>query len=570
MLLLTRSSRHALLSLLICLGAALSFNAVPASAQANASGRSQIFSGVDIYGGWAYYNPLNSQVGGYKFPVIDNFNTTMSATVYLNRHFGVQVEGAYLSGGNPHSLYGPCSSSPDCNPSLYTGEAGLVYRYPLGAFTPFAHGLGGGIRMNGPASQPLSWGYGVTGGVGLDLDLPYFNHRFALRLFQADMQFNHTMDGAANATNTLGGTADVGAVKVSEGLVVHFGQQIATNTPLVFGCGAGPTTVYAGETVTVTGSTVGLPAKTKKPITYVWASKGGTVTPDGATATIDTTGLAPGQYDVVGKISVGNQSAFCSAPFNVQPFEPPTITCTATPSTVVSGTNSTIDCVGRSPQRRSLTYACTTSEGQISGTGQSETLSTAGLTAGTVTVTCKVTDDTGQTASTLTQVTVTEPKKPLAPKPESLCTLNFVRDVRRPTRVDNEAKGCLDDIALSLNLRSDSKLVLVGNGTATEKPEEAAARALNARQYLTTEKQIDPSRIEVRIGDTSGKTVKTYLVPAGASFDTTRTETFDEKAVVRKGQAYPGQHPAGKPHKRHKPAPKPATAPKPAATAPKP
>ena len=46
----------------------------------------------------------------------------------------------------------------------------------------------------------------------------------------------------------------------------------------------------------------------------------------------------------------------------------------------------------------------------------------------------------------------------------------------------------------------------------------AAERAVNAKDYLVTEKGIDASRISVATGTTDGQTVEDYLVPSGATF----------------------------------------------------
>jgi hypothetical protein len=70
------------------------------------------------------------------------------------------------------------------------------------------------------------------------------------------------------------------------------------------------------------------------------------------------------------------------------------------------------------------------------------------------------------------------------------------------------------------------------------KPEAAAERTLNIQQYLTEEKGIDPGRIEVRVGDTSGRTANNILIPTGATYNDANTQRFDEKAIVRHGQAY--------------------------------
>jgi hypothetical protein len=105
-------------------------------------------------------------------------------------------------------------------------------------------------------------------------------------------------------------------------------------------------------------------------------------------------------------------------------------------------------------------------------------------------------------------------------------------------RVDNEAKGCLDDIALTMQQQAGAKLVVVGNSSANEHPEAGAERALNARQYLVQEKGIDSSRIEVRAGSMPGRFVSNTLVPPGAHFDGSSSRTFDENSIVRHGQAY--------------------------------
>jgi hypothetical protein len=129
----------------------------------------------------------------------------------------------------------------------------------------------------------------------------------------------------------------------------------------------------------------------------------------------------------------------------------------------------------------------------------------------------------------------------------SLCSINFDRDKRRPARVDNEAKACLDDIALNMQRSSDAKLAVVGNASSTEKTGAslAASRAVNTKEYLVTEKGVDASRISVYTGSQDGKTVATTLIPTGATLDTTGLTPVDESAV----KAVPRSAPARK-HKK--------------------
>jgi hypothetical protein len=127
----------------------------------------------------------------------------------------------------------------------------------------------------------------------------------------------------------------------------------------------------------------------------------------------------------------------------------------------------------------------------------------------------------------------------------SLCSVSFERDAKRPERVDNEAKACLDDVALALQRSSDAKLALVGNEDAKEqkvddrlaklkhnkKPTAAAERAVNTKDYLVTDKGIDASRIMVYTGTDDAQTVTTSLIPAGATNPAASDTTVDESAV---------------------------------------
>jgi hypothetical protein len=108
---------------------------------------------------------------------------------------------------------------------------------------------------------------------------------------------------------------------------------------------------------------------------------------------------------------------------------------------------------------------------------------------------------------------------------------------------------CLDGIALTLNREATAKLVFVGDSRPDERPEIAAERAMNAREYLVKEKAIDPARISVRVGETSGPVVKSYLVPAGATFSVPNTQRFDERRIPHSGPAYGVPH-GEVPHKR--------------------
>ena len=85
-------------------------------------------------------------------------------------------------------------------------------------------------------------------------------------------------------------------------------------------------------------------------------------------------------------------------------------------------------------------------------------------------------------------------------------------------RVDNEAKACLDDIALTMQRDANGRLVIVGSYAPNETQKAGLERASNERQYLTGEKGIDPQRIELRVGNAGDRSVANVFLPEGATF----------------------------------------------------
>ena len=496
-------------------------------------------SRVDVFLGYSYFG-AHGQVkpAGIAYSSIDE-GAMGSGAYYMNKYVGGEAIFAAHPDGH--------------NDGLYTISGGPIARAPMQNFTLFAHGLVGGARLGGPNSsnpfiyhEPYRWGPTLTAGGGMDYQLPFFDNRFSIRLFQADYRWMHTNYGPSvpiPTAGTLGGRTNLSGAELSTGVVAHFGH-IIPPPPVTYACSVSPTTVFPGDPITVTGTAANL--NPKKTATYSWTADGGTISGTSSTANIDTKTANPGTYTVKGHVTEGlkpGQSADCSASYTVKAFEPPTISCSASPSTVAPGDSATITATANSPQNRPLSYSYSSSAGTVTGSTPSATLSTAGAAPGTITVTCNVVDDKGQTASSTTTVTVNAPPPPPAPETSALCSVSFERDAKRPARVDNEAKACLDDIALKLQSASDAKLAVVGDADSAEKkgPELAAERAVNAKDYLVTEKGIDASRISVYTGSENGKTVTTTLIPAGATLSTSGLTPVDESAVKAKPRTAPAK-----------------------------
>jgi hypothetical protein len=492
----------------------------------------------------APHGKVKNQIFGDSPMSAVDYGAIESATYFFNKYFGAQIEGAQHPNGK--------------NDDFYTGGIGPVFRYPLQDVTPFAHATVGAVRadFNG-RGLPYQWGPAIVVGGGMDYATPFLGGKLGLRLFQADYEYMHLNWGPV--TLPSGGRANLNAARVSTGLLLHFGS-IIPPPPVAFACTANPATVYPGDPVTITGTATNL--NPKKTPTYSWTSTGGKVSGTATTTTVDTTDLAPGTYTVTGHVTEGQkpgQSADCTATFTVQQFQPPTVSCSANPTTVKPGDTATITAAGVSPQNRPLTYTFTASAGTITGTNNTASLATQGAPTGSITVTCTVTDDKGQSASATTTVNVEAPYVPPAPKTQKLCSIAFGRETKRPARVDNEAKACLDDVALNAQRAADAKLVVVGEAAPEAKHADKLApqRAVNTKAYLVEEKGIDASRISVRTGPAGTDQVENYLVPAGADFDADVPGTTPVDESVVKPQARKPL-PARKHHRAKKAAAAPA------------
>ena len=544
--------------------AAVAQNAAPAAPKPAANaGYGDAPSRWDIFAGYSYLAPKGTVLtpqpnGANPFPATfksDEHGMIASGAYYWNKWIGGQLEMA------THDTF---VDSPSTNNGITTIQVGPIARFPTDELTPFVHALAGVADVGGPNTGPYAyhaykWGVGLTAGGGMDYNTPLFNHKLAIRLFQADYEYMHANWGTDTYTR---GRGNINAARLSGGLVFHVGS-IAPPAQLSVACTANPTSVFPGEPVNLT-ATAGS-ADPKMNVIYNWSGDG--VTGSGNTAKVDTSNMSPGEHTVKCGAKEGKPGKEGLKPwqnategtttFTVKEFEPPTISCSANPTTLKPGDSSSITATAMSPQNRPLTYSYSASGGTVNGSGSTATLSSTGAPTGPITITCNVSDDKGHNASSTTTLTIEAPAPPPQPHAQALCSINFTTDKRRPTRVDNEAKACLDEVALDLQKQSDAKAVLVGESNAKEKArmereqkyaarhkhakvvDAAAQRAVNAKEYLVKDKGIDASRLDVATGSGDDQKVENYLVPAGANFnsDVSGTTPVDEskyKAQDRK------------------------------------
>ena len=137
------------------------------------------------------------------------------------------------------------------------------------------------------------------------------------------------------------------------------------------------------------------------------------------------TELTPGTYTVTAHVTdpkaKKNNEASCSANFTVKPLppkNPPTITCSVNPTSLIAGAPATITCDAASPDGVPVTVSNWTSTGgTITGSGNTASLDTKGVSPGSITVSATATDSRGLTSQASTQLSVENPPPP-PPNPE--------------------------------------------------------------------------------------------------------------------------------------------------------
>lgn len=195
-------------------------------------------------------------------------------------------------------------------------------------------------------------------------------------------------------------------------------------------------------------------------------------------------------------------------------MNPPTAACTASPATVVVGERSTISCEAVSPDERPVSVTYSASGGNLMTRDEGAVLDTQGATPGTITVSCTATDDRNLTGSGSCSVNVEA--TPAAPEAAKTNECGFKRN---SARVDNACKAMLDDLALRLQGDPQSTASIIGSADATERAPDALAtkRAENTRTYLTKDKGIDPSRVQIKSNPAGGSKADLWQIPAGAA-----------------------------------------------------
>ncbi len=536
---------------LLALAFALLLSATYAAAQATSSPKNE------IYLGYSWLHPNGNVDWGTVPDIVAGGDASITHYFPNAWNLGVIVDGSYHAGKGVNGNLG-------ANVGLAMG--GLQYKlHNSQLFSPFVRVMGGGADLV-PDLVREEWKPAVDVGGGLDLNLA---KRFSIRIAQFDYIWTYYREQNYQHTSD-----NWNMIRLSAGLVFNLGEY--TSAPVTAACTAQPSDVMEGEPVKV--SVTGANFNPKHSLTYAWTSNGGTIQEaSGQNATIDTKGMAAGSYKATATVTDAkqkkNNSATCAANFTVRakPMNPPQVSCSISPSTVQAGSPVTIAANVSSPDGAQITSTSyQASGGHVSGTGNTATEDTAGVSPGTITVTVSATDARNLTGTGTCSFSVEAP--PPAPQVTNIASIQFP-DKKRPWRVDNTAKAILDDVASRLKADPNAKIAIVGYADGEKAPMEgtgknrhamdlAAQRAVNAKAYLVQQQGIDPGRIDVRKGTGKSETADIDWIPQGADANAAPilqgTTQVDESVVKPSTNAYPRPHTAAPRHHARKAAAAPA------------
>jgi outer membrane protein OmpA-like peptidoglycan-associated protein/opacity protein-like surface antigen len=470
---------------------------------------------VELFVGYSYLRAIPAPAVGNRLMWMNGASTSIAYN--LNRHLGIVGDfGAYT---NSQMLfqggYGSTVDADNANVAAFSYLFGprLSFRNH-GRITPFVQALFGGMRANEvtlanctfsctllPSEDTFAW----TAGGGLDIKM---RHHLAIRLIQAEYLMTRFQD------YSTGATASQNDMRLSSGIVFRFGGFAAPPlppAPVTYSCSVNPSSVFPGEPIAASGTALNLdPAKTA---VYTWHVDGGTVTGVSSTAKIDTTNLSPGAYTLKCHVSEGDrlsENADATAPYVVKAFEPPTVSCSANPSSITTGDKSVITAAGASPQNRPLTYSYAAQSGTISGTGASATFDSTGTPSGAIGITCSVMDDKNQRATASTSVNVM-PSLAAAEVRQlesrlALHSIFFQTDKPRPEKPNGgllaSQEGTLTTLAMDfkryLELKPDAYLTLTGHADvrgSVEYNQALAERRVNRTKQFLVEQGIPEAKI---------------------------------------------------------------------------
>jgi len=460
---------------------------------------------VPAYYSYMRFNPENSNiVSGFSFN-----GGGGGVTFNVNHFFGIETEfNGYGSLTKtfvfPATANSPCPAGCTVRASanLFTYNIGPVFKHRSEHFEPFVEALFGGAHSSTyqnllkacalsctTVTNPSNNAFDFVIGGGLDVPV---KHWLSIRPVQLDYVLTRFGNGFTK------GNQNQSNFRYNGGLVFRFGGGAPPPPPNhspVASCSANPAQIISGS-----GDTVAVRADATDPdndtLNYAWTATGGAIDGTGSQVRWNSTGVALGTYSIVAKVDDGRGGVTsCSTEITVapRPNRPPSMNCSAAPTSVHAGDKVHIATVASDPDNDPLTFSWQSTGGNIVGSGAEVDLDTTGLAASRYTVSGEVNDGRGGTASCRADVTI-EP--PAVEARLAIRSIYFPTALPAPTKpdvglVESQQKtltSLANDFKEYLANRPDAHLVLEGH--ADRRGTSEFNKALSERRVEITKRYL--------------------------------------------------------------------------------
>ena len=358
----------------------------------------------DLFIGYQWLHP-GATVATFKNP----FNPVPRTLEEMPKGIGA----AFAWNLSPHwALEGDVGTNGHVNDFLTTFSAGPRLMMRLEDSDIFLHAL---VSYSHLQVDNLNGSGGVGGVIGGGVDFK-LTRLITWRVIEADwLPSAHHFDGLFPSTLSR---VNAQSVRFRTGLL--FTMQYPESKPVGATVSVQPAEAMVGEPLTATATASGF--NPKHALSYDWSSSCGKITGKGETASIDTNGASGGSCTATVKVTdpraKTNNVASASSNFTVKepPKNPPTMSCTASPTSVQAGASVSVSCTCSSPDNVPVSVSnYTASAGSISGSGNSATLNTTGANPGKLTVNATCSDQRGLNTPATTEVAIENPPPPPPP-----------------------------------------------------------------------------------------------------------------------------------------------------------
>jgi len=341
--------------------------------------------GEDFKGPWSPPTMMALEGGSAGFQV--GGQATDFVLLVMNKRGASSIlSGKFKIGGDAAASAGPIGRDTQANLDVYMRTTILTYSRSRGLFA--------GVSLEGSTLRP---------------DNKANKRLYGKEVSAKSIVLDSAVPTPAAAEKLISTLNQYGKNPAATSGSAHTAPSSTPNRPPVGSCYANPVQVTSGS-----GDTVAVQAiasdPDNDPLTYTWTATAGTIEGSGSQVRWNPAGVAAGGYSVTVRVDDGRGGSVSCVAQVLVASRPPTMTCSASPSSVHPGDRVHITATASDPDNDPLTFTWESNGGRIVGSGAEVELDTTGVEPSRYTVTGKVTGGRGGSAECRAEFNVEAPR----------------------------------------------------------------------------------------------------------------------------------------------------------------